>query len=133
MGLDMYAYTVPADMLGDSQTDVSHLIFKDGKAIEGVDTNFAYWRKFNNLHQWMQDLYYKKGGTQEFNCATVRLMPEDLTRLFDEATNLKPGSGFFWGEQNEMTSEDVEAVRSFVSDARAAISRGQAVIYDSWW
>ena len=41
-----------------------------------------YWRKHPNLHGWMQDLYYAKGGTAEsFNCVPVQLTAEDLDRL----------------------------------------------------
>lgn len=135
MGLDMYAYTAPADRFGDEdQADLNHLIFEDGKAREGVDTEFAYWSKFNNLHQWMQELYYKKGGKQtSFNCTTVRLMPADLDKLWDAAPDLKPKSGFFLGDEAEMTQEDVDEVREFVTKARAAIAEGKAVVYDSWW
>lgn len=134
MGLDMYAYTVPADRLGDNQVDLNHLLFEDGTTKEGVDRNFAYWRKFNNLHNWMADLYYKKGGKQEsFNCTTVRLTSADLDRLWDEAPTLKPASGFFWGDEEEMTEEDTSEVREFVTKSRAAIASGLAVIYDSWW
>jgi len=134
MGLDMYAYTIPANRLGDKQVDLNDQVFEDGKAREGVDTDFAYWRKFNNLHQWMADLYYKKGGGSEsFNCTTLRLMPADLDRLWDEAGNLKPRSGFFWGDEDEMTPESTQEVRDFVTKARAAIAEGKAVVYDSWW
>lgn len=135
MGLDMYAYTAPADRFGDNdQTDLNDLVFEDGKAREGVDTEFAYWRKFNNLHQWMADLYYRKGGKQtSFNCTTVRLMPDDLDKLWDASPDLKPQSGFFWGDEEDMTPEDVDEVRQFVTKSRAAIADGKVVLYDSWW
>lgn len=134
MGLDMYAYTAPADTIGDKQYDLNSLLFEDGRARDGVDTNFAYWRKFNNLHKWMEDLYYAKGGeSSPFNCTTVRLMPEDLDRLWEAAPNLQPAAGFFWGSEDGMTPEDVVAVREFIAKARTAINDGKAVIYDSWW
>jgi hypothetical protein len=134
MGLDMYAYTAPADRLGDKQVDLNDQIFENGSAREGVDTDFAYWRKFNNLHGWMAELYYSKGGSKDvFNCTTVRLMPHDLDRLWNEAQNLKPKNGFFWGDQEDMTDDRVEDVKAFVTNARAAIAEGKAVIYDSWW
>lgn len=134
MGLDMYAYTVPAKDIGDRQVDIS-LYDADGERIyKDMNREFAYWRKFNNLHRWMADLYFKKGGKNEsFNCDTVRLMPEDLDRLWAEAETLKPASGFFWGDEDEMTPEAVEEVRSFVTKAREEIADGRAVIYDSWW
>lgn len=134
MGLDMYAYTIPADKLADKQVDLNDQLFEDGHPREGVDTKFAYWRKFNNLHQWMADLYYRKGGTaMPFNCTTVRLMPDDLDKLLAEAKDLRPASGFFWGSEEEMTDEDVQEVRDFVTKAQAAIAEGKAVVYDCWW
>lgn len=169
MGLDMYAYTINANLVDDNrQTDVE--VYKiarkavgfvepsdekldnmsdddrrsywtqkteaDEKAREsGVfDPNFAYWRKFNNLHQWMANLYYAKGGASEdFNCNTVRLMNEDLDELCKQAATLKPASGFFWGDEDEMTQEDIDDVQSFITRAREAIHGGKAVFYDSWW
>lgn len=134
MGLDMYAMTAPVEMVGDRQVDMEDLLFSEGSAREGVDRDFDYWRKFNNLHAWMADLYYRKGGKSEsFNCNTLRLMPEDLDKLWNEAETLKPQGGFFWGDEDEMTPEAVDNVRSFVTKARSAIAEGKAVIYDSWW
>lgn len=134
MGLDMYAYTVPAEDIGDQQVDIK-LYGEDGNPIyKDLDREFAYWRKFNNLHQWMADLYFRKGGRNEsFNCDTVRLMPDDLDKLWASSPELKPASGFFWGDEDQMTPEDVQEVQDFVTKAREAIANGKAVIYDSWW
>lgn len=97
------------------------------------DDNFYYWRKFNALHGWMQDLYTKKGGTDsDFNCNTVRLMPEDLQRLRREIPDLKPAEGFFWGRQ-EIEPEDIEELLKFIDKAEQAIADGKAIFYDSWW
>lgn len=134
MGLDMYAYTAPKEMVGDKQTDLNSLLFEDGKARDGVNTDFAYWRKFNNLHNWMCERYYMKGGQSDvFNCVTLRLMDDDLDELLASAPTLKPATGFFWGDAEDMTPEDIEEVTDFVKQAKAAIAGGQAVMYDSWW
>lgn len=136
MGLDMYAYTAPAELVGDQQVDLGDKLFENGGAREGVDTNFAYWRKFNHLHGWMEQLYRKKGGTQEsFNCATVRLMPEDLDVLesLAKAKALTPTAGFFFGGDELFDDDCKEAVLEFVQKARAAIGEGKVVAYDSWW
>ena len=101
-----------------------------------MDTDFAYWRKFNHLHGWMEQLYRQKGGTQDsFNCTTVRLMPDDLDRLASLATMkaLAPTAGFFFGGQEPFGDEDKEEVLAFVAKAREAIADGYAVLYDSWW
>lgn len=129
MGLDMYAFSVKAeDAIGDFE------IRRDSEG--SVDrTEIAYWRKFNALHGWMEDLYRAKGGTKDsFNCVPVRLTVEDLTKLTDDVLkkNLQPREGFFFGEQ-KIYPEDIEAVYTFVGKALAEIRNGNAVYYDSWW
>lgn len=98
-----------------------------------VNHEFAYWRKFNNLHGWMERLYRIKGGSDEFNCTTVRLTKADLDNLEKAAPSLEPTQGFFFGSYEPMSKEDVEEVRSFVAKARAAIDDGQAVYYSAWY
>jgi len=102
---------------------------------EGVyDPEFDYWRKFNHLHGWMERLYRKKGGANDsFNCNTVRLMPEDLTQLENEASGLEATEGFFFGSTAPIDAQDVAEVFTFTAKARAAIAEGYAVYYDSWW
>lgn len=125
MGLDMYAYTVDTTTVGDGVTDVT----LGDNAME-----ICYWRKFNALHGWMEDLYRLKGGSKDsFNCTTVRLTANDLDRLEMDAgqNKLVPRNGFF-GSQ-EIYPEDLESVADFVKVAREAIAEGKAVFYDSWW
>jgi hypothetical protein len=126
MGLDMYAFTVDATTVGDGVTDV---------ALGDNAMQISYWRKFNALHGWMEDLYRLKGGTKEdFNCTTVRLTANDLDRLEMDTGNNKlvPRNGFFFGSQ-EIYPEDLESVADFVKLSRQAIAEGKAVFYDSWW
>ena len=126
MGLDMYAFIVDADKVGDKVTDV---------ALGDTATEICYWRKFNALHGWMEDLYRQKGGSKaSFNCTTVKLTANDLDRLEMDTGNNKlvPVNGFFFGAQ-EIDSEDLESVATFVKVARQAIADGKAVFYDSWW
>jgi hypothetical protein len=126
MGLDMYAFTVDATTIGDGVVDVAL-----GDGAEQI----SYWRKFNALHGWMEDLYRQKGGSKEsFNCTTVRLTANDLDRLEMDvgANKLVPVNGFFFGAQ-EIYPEDLESVGDFVKVAKEAIADGKAVFYDSWW
>jgi hypothetical protein len=99
------------------------------------DTEFAYWRKFNALHGWMESLYREKGGTDTFNCTNVRLQEADLARLEADAQamRLKPTTGFFFGSQHPFGDEERDEVLEFVAKARAAIAHGKAVFYSSWW
>lgn len=126
MGLDMYAFIVDADKVGDKVTDV---------ALGDDAMEICYWRKFNALHGWMEDLYRQKRGLRhDFNCTTLRLDLADLDRLEMDvgANNLVPRNGFFFGAQ-EIYPEDLESVATFVKVARQAIADGKAVFYDSWW
>lgn len=126
MGLDMYAFAVPADSVGDGVTDV---------ALGDNAVELFYWRKFNALHGWMENLYRLKGGAKEsFNCTTVRLDAKDLDRLEMDTGNNKlvPINGFFFGEQT-IYPEDLESVTVFIAKARQALADGNAVYYDSWW
>jgi hypothetical protein len=126
MGLDMYAFTVNADSVGDATVDVA---LGDGA------TEICYWRKFNALHGWMEDLYRQRGGSKaSFNCTTVRLTANDLDRLEMDTGNNKliPVNGFFFGVQ-EIYPEDLESVATFVKVARQSLAEGKAVFYDSWW
>ena len=126
MGLDMYAFAVKADSVGDATVDV---------ALGNSADQISYWRKFNALHGWMEDLYRLKGGAKDsFNCTTLRLDLKDLERLEMDvgANKLVPRNGFFFGSQ-EIYPEDLESVADFVKVSRQAISDGKAVFYDSWW
>ena len=126
MGLDMYAFTVKADSFGDRVVDA----VMDDDAVQ-----ISYWRKFNALHGWMEDLYRLKGGSKDsFNCTTLRLDLKDLDRLEMDTGNNKlvPRNGFFFGSQ-EIYPEDLESVADFVKVARQSIAEGKAVFYDSWW
>lgn len=132
MGLDMYAYRVKQE---NAISDFEIAKDEDGFSRIIDDRDFAYWRKFNALHGWMQRLYYAKGGTAEsFNCVVVRLTEEDLDQLAADARagNLSPTSGFFFGSQT-LEPEDLEEVYAFVGKALGAIKAGDAVYYDSWW
>lgn len=134
MGLDMYAFTVDAKDAGDNVVDLE-VYDNENNTYLIAKTEIFYWRKFNALHGWMEDLYRNKGGAKaSFNCTTVRLTSKDLDRLEMDTGNNKlvPINGFFFGEQT-LYPEDLESVADFVAKARQALADGNAVYYDSWW
>jgi hypothetical protein len=133
LGLDQYARTIPKELVGDIEVDLEQiLIIPDDSVIQ-----LTYWRKFNALHGWMQKLYLEKGGAnEEFNCATVRLMSEDLDTLESDAHDktLEPTAGSFFGDsESPFSDEDRDNVLEFIEQARAAIKSDLAVVYSSWW
>lgn len=130
MGLDMNAYKVRPENLVDPDAQIE-LEFKNLPG--GAVTEIAYWRKFNQLHGWMERLYRQKGGIEEFNCRRVRLVPADLLQLaLDAEKGLPSVAGFFFGN-SEWTEEDKEEVLNFCVLANQAITDGYVVFYDSWW
>ena len=129
MGLDMFAWRVKAeDAIGDFE------IARDEDNSGKVEEIF-YWRKHHDLHGWMENLYRAKGGTKEsFNCVPVRLTIEDLNLLESAilGNSLPQTTGFFFGDNppdEESKMHDME----FIGKAKAIISSGDAVYYDSWW
>ena len=120
MGLDMYANVTtcePDQPFG----------FADETA-----ERIHYWRKHPNLHGWMENLYFEKGGTKLFNCIALVLTAADLDRLEADirAGSLPETAGFFFGKSDGSETEDDLA---FIAKARAAIAEGKTVFYDSWW
>lgn len=123
MGLDMFAYSCKAEDFGAKEPTSEH-------------TEIAYWRKFNALHGWMEDLWRSQNPDDErsFNCIDLRLTSKDLLQLSEDIGNnaLVPRSGFFFGNQ-EIYPEDVESAVSFITKAFEEIEAGRVVYYSSWW
>ena len=135
MGLDMYAFTFDPAKLKDPTAQINLDFIREDGEERRPTTELAYWRKFNHLHGWMEDLYREKGGIKEsFNCCTVRLELEDLARLEAdlEGGNLEHTPGFFFGGE-EIDPQDIEETKAFIEKSRTAISEGLTVFYDSWW
>jgi hypothetical protein len=140
MGLDQYAHALPAACLADApQVDFEHHLgegrsfFSPALGHEVEIEELHYWRKHPDLQGWMKQLYERKGGTdQQFNCSSVRLMPEDIDALEQAVKNrnLPKTSGFFFGASSEADKADDLA---FIEKARDAIAAGKAVWYTSWW
>jgi hypothetical protein len=123
MGLDMYANKTKAV----PENDVDFQTHNFG------EEEIHYWRKHPNLHGWMENLYYSKGGNMDsFNCTNLLLTIDDLNQLESDINdrNLPLTSGFFFGTSDD---ESIEDDLQFVLKAREAISEGYSVYYSSWW
>lgn len=121
MGLDMYGVKTREKIIGEVDFSVT-----EAEAIHR-------WRKHPDLHGWMQQLYYRKGGQgKDFNCNTLLLTESDLDVLeADIRGNALPSTaGFFFGESDGTEKEDD---LEFIGKARQAIREGYNVFYDSWW
>lgn len=129
MGLDMYAYSCAKNQIDQNVDDPGAIMANSNQANE-----IAYWRKFNGLHGWMEDLYRSRGGNDTFNCVKLQLFPEDIDELEMALENnaLTPREGFFFGIQ-EIYPGDVELAQKFIAKARECFEDDQVVFYDSWW
>jgi len=128
MGLDMFVYSIKKE-------DVVKLKDINPVFVEGLDKNqLFYWRNHHDLHGWMSDLFYKKGGIGEFNCDYVMLTLEDLENLEKNVRegNLPNTKGFFFGD-NPPDSKSIENDIDFIYQAKRAIGDGLYVFYTSWW
>lgn len=130
MGLDMYVYQIKSDLVED-KGDVDVPVFEIAEETEdprSVYSELWYWRKFYALHEYMHELYTRKGGTDEmFNCNNVRLDLQDILDL--EACKLdRRGTLSEQWHQNE-----VDRLPDFFAAAKAAIKDGYSIFYSSWW
>ena len=125
MGLDMFAYSTTK------------------KPVKSVDFNVPresceevfYWRKHPNLHGWMQDLYFQKGGKDEsFNCACLKLTMKDLNFLEKIITKkeLPFTEGMFFGSADN-SNEEMRNDLKFIKKAKSEILKGKIVFYTAWW
>lgn len=121
MGLDMTAYTTNETLTTDVDFDVEqHDILH-------------YWCKHSNLHGWMEELYFAKGGRSRFfNCTNLGLSMADVLRLETAISNdaLPSTSGFFFGKSY---GDEKDGDLNFICKARTAIEDGKRVFYRPWW
>ena len=105
------------------------------KSPEGEVTEIAYWRKHNALHGWMEKIYRKKGGTEQFNCVPVELNEIDLDLLELVISNglLPETKGLFFGGDSRFCEHYKAQTVEFIRVAREYLAKGWKVAYDSWW
>ena len=126
MGLDMYLHSVDHDPRNkNADQDIRELKPKD----------IGYWRKANHIHGYMEDLYYKLGGSSSsFNTNTVKLSILDIVdlcrRIIDN--DLSVTEGFFFGGDNRPEETDTESL-IILLNAIKEIEMGKDVYYSSWW
>ena len=89
MGLDAFATVVYStqDDTNDVTEQPQHSSNLDNNNTPTNEADFAYWRNFDHLQYWMEQLFYQKGGTDEndFNGDYVELSLIDLEKLWQEA------------------------------------------------
>lgn len=139
MGLDMFAFatkTVKPNPDDEHSIVVGFTKDHDFEYFDGeAPKEISYWRKFNALHAWMENLYKSRGGTKQFNCIGLQLFLDDLEALKEacDSKSLTPKEGFFFGSQEPVDEDDYTSVLEFITVAEEHIHDGFVVYYDSWW
>ena len=130
MGLDMFAFKT--QKLKQHKEDTGAVILDSP---EEETQELAYWRKFNALHNWMEQEYLERKGNSEFNCVKMQLTEDTLNKLEQDCKDKKliPVQGFFFGSQEPVSDDEYQEVLEFIAKAREAIKEGNSVYYDSWW
>ena len=120
MGLDAYIYATP--IVPSKQVDFNDEVYPETDD-EFNGTELGYWRKCYPLHNWMEELYYAKGGEgKSFNCVPVQLTVFELERLLEDC------EGF------DTTEWEIEKIKEVAREAAShIILTGETVFYDSWW
>lgn len=131
MGLDQYAYVNATEEERKDDEGEIYRVISGGKEF--------YWRKHSRLQTFMEDLWAERGNTEIFNCVNLELTKDDLVRLQEAVDNQFSehfcSGGFFYGHQfqEEQVNAYEEDDRTFVTEALAAVDRGEKVIYTCWW
>ena len=87
MGLDAYVWIAKPNLESYPDTlSYEQLYYEDGTRIyenKYKHENLYYWRRNGVLNRYMEELYYSKGGTGDFdfNNTAVKLDVDDLARL----------------------------------------------------
>lgn len=120
MGLDSWLFAIDPKFTSSYKKSVD-----DARAIE-----ITYWRKHHELHRWMERLYHKRGGEEEFNLVKLFLSKDDLDRLEQDVIKDKVPrqEGFFYSAE-EAKQYDLDAITC----AKQHIALGYLVYYNSWW
>jgi hypothetical protein len=139
MGLDMYVYKTEINNLEiNDNLMITKMINKDFYKNE----EFFYWRKHPALHNWMQNVYFDRGGEGDFNGEPVLLDKDTLKKLKKDLVkrNLNYDAiGFFFGNSQNPNSQafipQLKKDLSFVISALKEIKENEntVFIYDSSW
>ena len=110
MGLDMYANVT-------TNTPDQPFGFADETA-----ERIHYWRKHPNLHGWMENLYFEKGGTEVSNCIALVLTTDDLAGSERWRQRAQPVCGGLGGAGRNLDMHPARAVdaKNLAGDAALA-------------
>lgn len=125
MGLDQYLYKVKTNMSTKEfmekrdKLDLDKYGFLNEKQFDELCNSvnmeeIDYWRKSYDLDKYLTDLYYKKGGTKEFNCKYLELTANDISDVIKHF-------------------KDDKSIVDSMEKALIQINKGYRIWYENWW
>lgn len=118
MGLAMFAFKT----LHKPKSKIGFTVPENMKSVQ-----MFCWIKEGNLDYWMQKLYEKNGGKEEFNRINLLLSTEDLYQLQKE---LPSNESYF---VKYCSQEEIAEYLHFVDVALKAINEGYTIYYKNSW
>lgn len=103
-----------------------------------IRTNLCYWAKRSDLNSILEDMYYNRGGEDEFNNKYLLLSKEDIIDIIelhkehlDGKNEISHNYGFFW---EQTTLEDLEnSLKDFEKVLQETNWDNETVYYHCWW
>lgn len=135
MGLDQTSWAVEPKVAHLALITERELTDEEMASLDAGRIHLMTWRKHADLNKWMEDLWFRKGGTSPFNCMPMPLTKDDILALrmhlqVNGNEYAERGHGFFWGETRQ---EDIALDHAFIDKALNAIDEGYEVYYYCWW
>lgn len=127
MGLDAWFFASQAQFKTDPENAGAIVPVDEEAYKDPIDV--GYFRKFHPLQEYMEEIYYERGGGNTFNCKKIPLSENDLKDVLVSAIA-------------DTFTEDMPAQHSIyyktelliiVHSALHLLKDGFTVYYDSWW
>ena len=135
---DVYVENEIENFISNKVPKIEEYLSKEDKSNYVQIDEINYWREHPDLHGWMEELYYKNGGDEEFNCVDVVLNKDDVDKLVKDlfrhvngVHSIEKISGFFFGES---CLEDFKEDLTYFTDLLNTTDwDNETVYYSSWW
>lgn len=101
-------------------------------------THLCYWRKHSDLNGVFEEMYYDRGGEDEFNCEYLLLSKQDIVdiiRMHKEhlsgENEIPHSSVFFWGQT--ILEDWQQSLKDFEKVLKETDWDNETVYYSCWW
>ena len=128
MGLDAWFYASEEKFITDPE-DAGAIVPVDEEAYKDP-IEISYFRKFHPLQDYMEGLYYERGGGNSFNCLKLQLDEHDLKILLEHTLTGALITAYMNPDYILYYKTELLII---VHSALHLLKDGFTVYYDSWW